>query len=325
MSRTVECQLCPRHCRLKNGQRGNCRARMNIDGKLVSLVYGRPCAVHVDPIEKKPMFHVLPQSGSFSIATAGCNGHCKYCQNWQISQREPEELNNYDLPPEAVVASAIKNNCRSIAYTYSDPIIFYEYMYDTAQMAHKNNLLNVMVTAGYIEQQPLLDLCPVIDAANVDFKAITDDTYINLTTMHMQPVQNTIRTMKKKNVWVELTNLVIPTWNDKDEDFRAMARWIRDEAGADTPLHFSRFWPMHQLLNLPPTPVDTLTRAWEIARAEGLHYVYVGNVPGHQGNNTYCPNDGKLLLKRRGYMILENNIVDGKCKFCGTTIAGIWE
>jgi len=325
MNQMVECQLCPRHCRLTNGQRGDCRARMNIDGRLMSLVYGRPCAVHVDPIEKKPMFHVLPQSGSFSIATAGCNGHCKYCQNWQISQREPEDTINHDLPPEAVVRSALKNQCRSIAYTYTEPIIFFEYMFDTAKIAHQNNLLNVMVTAGYIEQQPLKDLCAVIDAANVDLKAITDDIYLNLTTMHLKPVQDTIVTMKKNHVWVELTNLIVPTWNDTDQDFRDLARWIRDYAGRETPLHFSRFWPMHQLLNLPPTPLETVTRAWEIAKAEGLDYVYVGNVPGHPGNNTYCPNDGKLLIQRRGYLILENNIVDGKCKFCGTEIAGIWD
>jgi len=291
----------------------------------MSLVYARPCSMHVDPIEKKPLFHVLPQSGSFSIATAGCNGHCKYCQNWQISQSRPEETVNYDLPPHAVVQSALKNKCRSIAYTYTEPIIYYEYMFDTAKIAHQNDLLNVMVTAGYIEQEPLQDLCPVIDAANVDLKAISEDIYLNLTTMRLKPVQDTIVTMKKNNVWVEITNLVVPTWNDKDEHFRDLARWIRDYAGPETPLHFSRFWPMHQLLNLPPTPLETMTRAWEIAKAEGLHYVYVGNVPSHPGNNTYCPNDGKLLIQRRGYLILENNITNGQCKFCGTKIAGIWD
>ena len=320
----VECELCPRHCRLQNGQRGNCRARMNIDGKLMSLVYGQPCAVHADPIEKKPLFHVLPGSGSFSIATAGCNGHCKYCQNWQISQSNPEETTNVDLPPDKVVAAALNSRCHSIAYTYSEPIIFYEYMFDTADIAHRQGLLNVMVSAGYIEQKPLVDLCPQIDAANVDLKAMNDETYVNLTTMHMKPVLDTLVTMKKNNVWVEITNLIVPTWNDRDKDFRQLARWVKDHLGADTPVHFSRFWPMHQLLNLPATPPETLRRAWDIAKAEGLHFAYVGNVPGHPGNNTYCPKDHKPVIRRRGYRILENNIIDGKCKFCGTTIPGIW-
>jgi pyruvate formate lyase activating enzyme len=324
MARIVECQLCPRHCRLAEGQRSNCRARMHLDGKLVSLVYGRPCSVNVDPIEKKPIFHMLPGHASFSLATAGCNGHCKYCQNWQISQSNPEDTSNYDLPPEAVVAAALKNRCLSIAYTYTEPIIYYEYMYDTSKIARTHGLRNVMVTAGYIEQQPLKDLCPWIDAAHVDLKAITDETYVNLTTMHLKPVQDTIVTLKKQGVWVEMINLVVPTWNDTDKDFRDMCRWIVDTVGVDTPMHFSRFWPMHQLTNLPPTPENRINRAWEIAKEEGIHFPYVGNIPNHPGNNTYCPNDNKVLIRREGYFILENNIVNGKCKFCGTAIPGIW-
>jgi pyruvate formate lyase activating enzyme len=324
MSKLIECQLCPRHCQLREGERGNCRARMHLDGKLMSLVYGKPCSVHVDPIEKKPLFHVLPGSGSFSIATAGCNGHCKYCQNWQISQSPPEELDNVDLPPEKVVGLALQNRCRSIAYTYNDPVIFYEYMFDTSTLAKKQKLLNVMITAGYIEQTPLLDLCPVIDAANVDIKAITEETYLNLTTMRLKPVQDTIITMRKQGVWIEITNLVVPTWNDSEKDIRELCRWIADTLGPDVPLHFSKFWPMHQLLNLPPTPEETLSRAWDIAKSEGLHYVYVGNIPGHAGNNTFCPKDGKMIIHRIGFSILENHVIDGKCEFCGTTIPGIW-
>jgi len=324
MAKIIECELCPRHCRLSEGQRGDCRSRMHVDGKLITLVYGKPCSIHVDPIEKKPLFHMLPGSGSFSLATAGCNGHCKYCQNWQISQRNPEALSHYDLPPEAVVAEALKRNCKSIAYTYSEPIIFYEYTYDSAKLAHQKGLRNVMVTAGYIEQKPLKEICPHIDAANIDFKAIKDETYMKLTTMHMRPVMETIITMKKMGVWVELTNLVVPTWNDSDRDFRDMCRWVVEYAGPETPIHFSRFWPMHQLKNLPPTPHNRLNAAWEIAKSEGLHFVYVGNVPDHQKANTYCPNDNKLLIRRRGYMILENHIKDGKCAYCGTPVPGIW-
>lgn len=321
----IECQLCQKKCRLVEGQRGDCRVRLNLDGKLQTLVYGNPCSVHVDPIEKKPLFHVLPATGSFSIATAGCNVHCKFCQNWQISQRPPEETHNYDLPPQAVVASAMKARCRSIAYTYSDPVIFYEYMFDTAKLAKAQGLLNLMITAAFIEQKPLLDLCPYIDAANVDLKGITEEYYETMCSASLKPVQEALITMKKQGVWVELTNLVVPTWNDSDKDIRDLCKWIVDTLGPDTPLHFSRFWPMHQLKNLPPTPVETLNRAWEIAKGQGLHYAYVGNVPGHQGNSTFCPKDNKLLVKRIGYRILENNIVDGKCKFCQTTIPGIWQ
>ena len=305
-------------------QKGDCRVRINLDGKLQTLVYGNPCSVHIDPIEKKPLFHVLPTTSSFSIATAGCNVHCKFCQNWQISQRSAEETRNYDLPPETVVSEAIRNRCKSIAYTYSDPIIFYEYMYDTSEIAHQHDLLNLMITAGFIEEKPLLDLCPLIDAANVDFKGITEEYYEKMCGAELAPVQNAIITMKKQNVWVELTNLIVPTWNDSKEDIRQLCRWIVDHVGPDVPLHFSRFWPRHQLKNLPPTPVETLSMAWDIAKEEGIKYAYVGNVPGHKGNSTFCPTDGKLLVKRIGYQILENNIVEGKCKFCQTTIPGIW-
>ncbi len=324
MAAFVECRLCPRRCRLREGERGDCRVRIHLDGKLQTLVYGNPCAVHVDPIEKKPLFHVLPATGAFSIATAGCNLHCQFCQNWQISQRPPEETDNYDMPPQRVVARALNTNCRSIAYTYSDPIIFYEYMLDTARLARQYGLLNLMVTAGYIEREPMLELCPLIDAANVDLKGISEDYYRKMAGASLKPVLDTIMLMKKNNVWVELTNLVVPTWNDSARDIRRLCRWIARHPGIDTPLHFSRFWPMHRLRNLPPTPVATLQRARQIALEEGLRYVYVGNVPGDPGNNTYCPHNGNLLIKRQGYAILENNMAEGKCKFCGKAIAGIW-
>lgn len=324
MPGTVECQLCKRKCRLVDGQKGDCRVRINLDGKLQTLVYGNPCAVHIDPIEKKPLFHVLPGTGSYSIATAGCNVHCKFCQNWQISQRPAEETHNYDLPPAKVVSEALRYRCRSIAYTYSDPVIFYEYMYDTSQLAHQQDILNLMITAAFIEEKPLLELCPLIDAANVDLKGITEEYYRNMCSAELAPVQNAIITMRKQNVWVELTNLIVPTWNDSEDDIRRLCRWVVDNVGPDVPLHFSRFWPQHQLKNLPPTPVGTLSAAWDIAKGEGIRYAYVGNVPGHEGNSTFCPTDGKLLIKRIGYQILENNIVNGKCRFCQTQIPGIW-
>jgi len=320
----VECQLCPRHCRLEEGQRGECGVRIHLDGQMKTLAYGNPCAVHVDPIEKKPLFHVLPSSGSFSIATAGCNLHCKYCQNWQISQRRPEETHNTDLPPEKVVSQALHNHCRSIAYTYSDPIIFYEYMLDTAKIAKQKRLLNVMITAGYIEPEPLLELCPYMDAFNVDLKGITEEFYRKMSEATLAPVLTAISLLRREKKWVELTNLIVPKWNDQDSDIRNLCRWIVENVGPDVPLHFSRFWPMHQLKNLPPTPESTLSRAREIALAEGIRYCYVGNIPRHEGNHTYCPRDHKVLIKRIGYKILENHIVDGKCEFCGEPIPGIW-
>ena len=321
----IECELCPRHCLIPEGARGDCRVRINLDGKLQTLVYGKPCSVHVDPIEKKPLYHVLPGTGAFSIATAGCNGHCKFCQNWQISQRPPEETDNIDLPPEQVVVSALENRCRSIAYTYSDPVIFYEYFYDSCKLAKSRGLLNLMITAGYIEQKPLLDLCPYLDVANVDIKGIREDYYWEMTAMHLKPVQEAIITMKKHGVWLEITNLIVPTHNDSDADIRDLCRWIKETLGPGTPLHLLKFWPMHKLLNLPPTPESTMTRAWEIAKNEGLHYPYIGNIPYHPGNSTYCPQDQKLLIRRLGYQVTENNIIGGKCKFCGTTIPGIWK
>jgi len=325
MPKTVECQLCPRRCRLLEGQRGDCRVRIHLDGKLQTLVYGNPCSVHADPIEKKPFCHVLPQTGAFSIATAGCNLHCKYCQNWQISQRPPEETENYDLPPEKVVSAALAAGCRSIAYTYSDPIVFYEYMLDTAKLARKKKLLNLMITAGYINEQPLLDLCPYLDAARIDLKGMTEDFYQKMSSAQLAPVLKAIQILQDQGVWIELINLVVPTWNDSPKDLLKLSRWVAETLGPDVPLHFSRFWPQHQLQNLPPTPPETMTMAWETAKQQGLNYVYVGNVPGHPGNNTYCPVDKKLLIRRIGYEILENHIIDGKCKYCQTKIPGIWK
>ncbi|HLF18430.1 MAG TPA: AmmeMemoRadiSam system radical SAM enzyme [Candidatus Omnitrophota bacterium] len=320
----VECRLCHHHCRLNEGERGQCRVRINLDGKLFSLVYGKPCSVHIDPIEKKPLYHVLPASASFSLATAGCNLRCKFCQNWQISQSLPEETENIELPPESVVQEALKNHCRSIAYTYSDPVIFYEYMLDTAKLAKQNGLINIFRTAAFIEEEPLLELCPFIQTASVDLKGITEEYYEKMCAAKLEPVLKAIKIMHQQGVWIELTNLVVPTWNDREKDIGDLCLWIKENLGPDVPLHFSRFWPMHQLKSLPPTPEKTLTRAREIGLKEGLHYVYVGNIPEHEGNNTYCPKDGKLLIRRIGYSILENNIIDGQCKFCGTNIPGLW-
>lgn len=297
---------------------------MNVGGKLQTLVYAKPCAVHVDPIEKKPLFHYLPSTASFSIATAGCNLHCMYCQNWEISQREPEHTRNIDLSPKEVVDQAIAAKCRTIAYTYSDPVIFFEYAADTGRLAHKNGLLNVWVTAAYINPGPLREAVGFVDAANIDLKGITDKFYKTVAKGTLQPVLDAIKIMKEAGVWIELTNLIVPTYNDTREDFSMLCDWVVENVGVEVPIHFSRFWPMYQLKNLPPTPEDVLTFARNIAMSKGIHYVYVGNVPGHKGNNTYCPVCKNIVIGRRGYMISEYNIVGGRCKFCNHQIPGKW-
>ncbi|MBU1061637.1 MAG: AmmeMemoRadiSam system radical SAM enzyme [Candidatus Omnitrophica bacterium] len=320
----VKCLLCPRECELNNGDRGDCRARMNIGGRLQTLVYGKPCAVHVDPIEKKPLFHYLPGTGSFSIATAGCNLHCMYCQNWEISQGEPENTRNIDLAPEDVIRQAINTNCKTIAYTYSEPVIFFEYAANTARLAHKNGIFNVWVTALYINPEPLKEAVTFVDAANIDLKGITDKFYQTMSRATLKPVLDAIKIMKESGVWIELTNLVVPTYNDTAEDFTALCDWVVENLGNEVPMHFSRFWPMFKLKNLPPTPVEVMTRARQIAMSKGIHYAYVGNVPGHEGNNTYCPVCKNIVIARRGYMILDYNIDGGKCTFCNHKIPGRW-
>ena len=320
----VQCELCPRKCVLAPGQRGNCRVRINYKGELKTLVYGKPCAVHKDPVEKKPMFHFIPGTYAFSIATAGCNLHCKFCQNWEISQVNPEDTYNIDLPPEKVVEYTIRTNCKSIAYTYSEPIIFYEYTYDTCVLARKAGLKNILVTAGFINEKPLRKLCQVADGANVDLKGFTDDYYREVCFGELEPILRTLKIMTEMGVMVEVTNLIVPTLNDDFELIKRMCGWLVENLGPEYPLHFSRFFPRFQLKSLPPTPIDTLIRAREIALREGLYYVYIGNVLIEGAENTYCPNCKKLLIERKGYWVGQVNIVDGKCKFCGTKIKGVW-
>ena len=320
----IRCELCPRECVLGPWQRGDCRVRISDGEKLVTLVYGKPCAVNVDPVEKKPMFHFLPGSGAFSIATAGCNLHCKFCQNWDISQSNAEDTNNADLSPEEVVNLAIRHRCASIAYTYSEPIIFYEYMYDTASIARSRGVKNIMVTAGFINEKPLRELCGLIDGANVDLKAFTEDFYRDICFGRLDTVMRTLEIMVEEGVYVEITNLIVPTLNDKEDEIRKMCAWIVGALGDRVPLHFSRFHPMYQLQGLYPTPVAVLERAAEIAAQEGVKYVYVGNVPGSRLESTWCPACGMVLVGRRGYSVLELNLTGGRCKFCGEEIPGVW-
>jgi len=310
---------------LDNKKRGFCRVRESRNGKLYTLVYGLACSMHVDPIEKKPLFHVLPASKSFSIATAGCNSRCKYCQNWQISQATPEESVNIKLPCAEVVLRAHETGCRSIAYTYSEPNVFYEYMIDTAKIAKSRGIKNVWITGGLINPDPLHELAGYIDAANIDFKAFDDDYLRNICAQNLSTITETLKISKELGIWIELTNLIVPTLNDDFNKIEKMALWIKENLGKETPLHFSRFWPMYKLKNLPPTPLETLERARKIALDAGLEYVYIGNVPGHEGNNTYCPSCKKLIIGRKGYLVNALNISGSKCKFCGHRIPGIWQ
>ncbi|MBI9067422.1 MAG: AmmeMemoRadiSam system radical SAM enzyme [Salinivirgaceae bacterium] len=319
------CQICPNECTIKEGESGDCRNHVNYKGKLYSIAYGNPCAVHVDPIEKKPLLHFLPASKAFSIATAGCNLACLNCQNWTISQSSPDETDNYDLLPEKVVENCISKNCDSIAYTYSEPITFYEYTYDSAKLAKEAGIKNVMVTAGYIHKDPLLKLCKVIDAANVDLKSFSNEIYLKLNAGKLQPVLDTLITMKENGVWLEITNLVVPSWTDDFDMIKRMCNWLVENNFEYTPLNFSRFQPLYKLTNLPPTPINTLKKARDIALAEGLKHVYIGNVPGIGAENTFCPKCSKMVVERRGYRILQNHIINSKCEYCNEIINGIWE
>jgi pyruvate formate lyase activating enzyme len=322
--KNVMCVLCPRRCVVPNNARGFCRVRENRNGILYSLVYAKPCAVHVDPIEKKPLFHVLPGTKSFSIATAGCNMACKFCQNWQISQSNPEDIRYRDMLPEEVVAMAESSGSSSIAYTYTEPTVFYEYMLDTAKLAKERGILNVMHSSGFINEEPLRELCKYIDAANIDLKG-SDKFYIEFCLGTRFDVLRSLKILKEEGVWVEITYLVIPALNDSDEYIHQTALWIKENLGADTPLHISRFWPVYKMQNLSPTPIATLQKVYESAISAGLRYVYIGNAPGNRAESTYCTDCGGLLIKRTGYNVTEHNIENGTCKYCAKKIPGIWQ
>ena len=274
----VECTLCPHHCRIAEGKTGVCRSRRNQNGMLVSGVYGKPCSLAIDPIEKKPLYHFHPGTTCLSLACTGCNFRCLNCQNHDISQVAPSDVNHYELSPEDVVALCLKHHCPGIAYTYTEPLTYLEYIIDCARLAHEAGLWNILVTAGYVCQEPLADLLPYLDAANVDLKSFSDDIYNKVSGGHLQPVLDTILAMKQAGVWVEITNLVIPTVNDDLDMIRRMCRWLNENGLAEAPLHFSRFFPRYKMQDVPPTPIATLKAAKQIAEEEGIKYVYLGNV-----------------------------------------------
>ena len=321
----VRCNLCAHHCLIGDGKKGICQVRENRDGTLYTLVYGRTISQNIDPIEKKPLFHFYPGSTAYSIATPGCNFRCAWCQNWEISQMPKEQhlIAGYEATPEQITAAAQQWGCRSIAYTYTEPTIFFEYAYDTAGLASAAGLANILVTNGYMTAKMLETFQPYLDAANVDLKAFRESTYRKYVGARLEPVLDSLKAIKQLGIWLEVTTLVIPGINDDPAELEDAAQFIFRELGADTPWHISRFFPDYQLTDVPPTPQTSLERAWEIGKTVGLRYVYLGNVPGEEKQNTYCPKCNNLLIRRNIFGVLANHIQDGCCPDCGCAIAGV--
>lgn len=320
----VRCNLCRFCCLIGDGARGLCGVRENRGGKLYSLVYGKLCTENIDPIEKKPFFHVLPGSSSYSIATVGCNFRCRHCQNYTISQVERyAPIRGITRSPQEVVRQAIDQGCRSIAYTYTEPTIFFEFAYDTSLLAKEAGLKNLFVTNGYISKEALTKIAPYLDAANIDLKGFSEDFYRDVVHARLSEVLDSIIEYRKAGIWIELTTLIIPGLNDAETELQKLATWIVTHLGVDTPWHVSQFYPTYKMLDRPRTPVATLRRAREIGHAAGLHYVYEGNVPGEGGESSWCPSCAALLIERHGYEIRSNRLRNGTCPACGTAIVGI--
>jgi len=320
----VKCLLCAQECAIPEGERGRCRARANYKGELRSLVYGRPIAIQVDPIEKKPFYHFLPGADAFSLATSGCPLRCKFCQNWEISQSQPEDYSAPFTTPRDIVRAAASRHAPVIAFTYNEPTVFAEYLVDIARLGKERTLRHVMISCGFMKEDPLKEMCEVLDGIKIDLKGYDEDFYRKVCSAELQPVLRSIKQIARSGTHLELVNLVVPSLNDSEKMLVELVQWINGEIGPDVPIHFTRFHPDYQLVNLPSTPVITLERARQIAIERGLHYVYVGNVPGHAGNHTYCPSCGKIVIRRDGFFVTEVHLKDGCCEFCGRVIAGVW-
>lgn len=320
----VRCNLCHHHCLIADGKKGICGVRENRGGILFSLVYARPCSYHVDPIEKKPLFHFFPGSSAFSIATVGCNFRCLHCQNYEISQVSKEgKIFGFQMPPDEVVRYAISSGSKSISFTYTEPTVFFEYAFDTAKLAKEKGLFNNFVTNGYIEIGPLKDISPYLDGANIDLKSFSEDFYRRVCGAELEKVLTSIRAYKEFGIWIELTTLIIPGLNDDKKELRSIASFIKSELGPETPWHVTAFHPTYKMLDRPRTSPKILKEAREIGLSEGLYYVYEGNVPGTEGENTYCYNCGKLVIGRFGFSLTEYNLKNGACKYCGAKIHGV--
>ena len=323
-NKKVRCNLCRHHCVIANGKKGICRVRENQEGILYSLVYRKLISDNIDPIEKKPLYHFYPGTTSFSIATVGCNFRCLNCQNYEISQlpKDHEQIIGRDIAPEKIVEDALSYNCKSISYTYTEPTIFFEYAYEVAKIASSKSIKNVFVTNGYITRGALKEIKPYLHAANIDLKSFSDETYKKICGAKLEEVLDCIRSYKEMGIWIEVTTLIIPEVNDSISELKQIANFICS-VGPEIPWHVSRFYPRYRLIEKPPTPIEILSTARQIGIEAGLRYVYEGNVPGDGGENTYCCKCKKLLIKRYGYQILINNIVNQKCSACDTPIDGV--
>lgn len=322
----VQCHLCRFNCRIAEGGRGRCGVRANDGGVLYSRVYGRAVATNVDPIEKKPLFHLLPGSKSYSIATVGCNFRCLHCQNANISQwpHEHEQLPGELLSPEQIVADALATGCQSIAYTYTEPTIYYEYAYDTAKLAHDAGLKNVFVTNGYTNTAPLEEIAPFLDAVNVDLKGFSDSFYRKCTGASLEGVLETLRDYRRLGIWLEVTTLLIPGQNDDDSELRELAAFMVEELGPETPWHVTAFFPAYKMMDVSPTPMSTLLRARDIGKQAGLKHVYTGNLYDADGESTFCPGCETRLIHRHGFQLTENRLDGGSCSNCGQPVNGLW-
>jgi pyruvate formate lyase activating enzyme len=320
----IMCELCPFGCTVKDGERGRCRVRENRGGRYYTLVYGKPVALNNDPVEKKPFFHVYPGSKVFSIATVGCNIRCKFCQNWEISQANPGDIRVRYIPPAVIAATAKRVGAKAVAYTYSEPTIFYEYMTDCAKAARDMGLGNIMISNGFMQPEPLKQLVPLMTAIKIDLKAFNQKFYGKVCGGLLTPVLDTLKRLSGHGVWFEIVVLLIPTLNDNMDDIRRMSEWIVKEIGPNVPLHFTRFHPCYKIRNLPRTPPKTLHRARSIAMASGCNFVYTGNMPGGEGESTYCPKCKTNVLRRYGHMVISNELAKGKCHKCGGAVPGVW-
>ena len=320
----LHCYLCPRHCKIGDGQNGFCFIRKNEGGKLYQLAYNQPFAINVDPIEKKPLYHFLPGTSILSLGTAGCNMGCKFCQNWNMSKAEHHHNKTFEFPAHEAAATAKNHRCASMAYTYNEPTIWAEYVEDLSATAHADGLKNVMVTNGYITPEVIDSVYQHIDAANVDLKAFTEDFYKKVTLTHLEPVLETLKILYEKGVWIELTTLVIPTMNDDAEEITEMAEWVLDNLGPNVPMHFSAFHPDYKLRNKPSTSPETLEQVRKLAMDIGVKYAYVGNVMSESGN-TYCPSCGHTLIQRRWQSVHKNGIENGRCPKCSEKVPGVFK
>jgi len=321
----VICRLCPRECVVADRERGYCGVRENRQGTYYTLVHSNICAEHIDPVEKKPVFHFQPGSRVYSIATAGCNIECKFCQNWEISQFRPEQVRSVRRTPEDVARIAKSRGCQGIAFTYSEPVVFYEYMYDCAVAGRAQGIKSIMISNGYISPKPLRELVKVLDAVKIDLKAFTDKFYRELCSGTLEPVLKTLEILEESGIWFEIVVLLIPSWNDSMEEIEAMCAWIAENLGDSVPIHFTRFHPTYKIKDIPRTPLSTLENAYATARKAGLKFPYIGNVTGHEGEHTRCPHCSKTLISRIGFKVVRNRIEEDRCPFCSKKIPGLWK